>query len=352
MCTWSKANSVAPAKLRVGIAGLGFGAGVHLPVFAARPDVEVCALFGRDRVKAEAAATRFDVPIACSSLSEFAALDLDAAIIALPPQLAGEAAAAALRRGWAVLAEKPIALTAAEAEALAAQARGKTAMVDFEFRELPSFRMMKTMLESGRLGRVRSVRISWRSLSYAQRNRVWSWKTDAAQGGGVMTLSGLHLLDLLEWMLGPITPVEAVRSDAATRDFAPRHARPAADTVDLSLTTAAGATIAAHLSNAAPDGHGHRWEIDAEGGQLTLDDGGIGTFGGFALTERVDGRTRVLATDPARQGDYRIGPVSELAGRFLAAARDRVAAAPSFDHAARTHRLLDLVNALLEKALA
>jgi predicted dehydrogenase len=288
--------------------------------------------------------------VICTSLAAFAALDLDAAVIALPPRPAGEVAEAALRRGWAVLAEKPIAATAAEADALAAEARGRTAMVDFEFRELPSFRRLKATLESGRLGQVRSIHISWRSLSYAQRNRVWSWKTDAAEGGGVMTLSGLHLFDLLEWMLGPITPIEIKPSDAATRGFAPRDARAAADTVDLSLATAAGATIAAHLSNAAPDGHGHRWEIDAEGGQLTLDDGGIGTFGGFVLTLRTAEGVCRLAADPPRDGDYRIGPVAVLVARFIAAARDRSPAAPGFDDGARAQRLLE--SALAEAAPA
>src|SRR5262245_56512258 len=115
----------------------------------ARPDVEVCALFTRDAAKAEVAAAQFGVPVTCTSLAAFAALDLDAAVIALPPRSAGEVAEAALNRGWAVLAEKPIAATAPEAAALAAQARGRTAMVDFEFRELPSFRMLKATLESG-----------------------------------------------------------------------------------------------------------------------------------------------------------------------------------------------------------
>jgi predicted dehydrogenase len=336
---------VVPSKLRVGIAGLGFGAGVHVPVFRARPDIEVRALLGRDAAKVRAAAARFDVPIACASPAEFAALDLDAVVIALPPQPAGEVARLALARGWAVLAEKPIAATAAEAQALAAQAHGKTTMVDFEFRELPSFRMLKETLASGRLGRVRRVAISWRSLSYAQRHREWSWKTDAARGGGVATLSGLHLFDLLEWLLGPATPAEARGSDAATRAFAPRDARPAADTVDLSLTSAAGATIAAHLSNAAPDRHGHRWEIDTDGGRLVLDDGGIGTFGGFTLTLRTAGGTRTLAADPTRDGDYRVGPVSDLAARFVAAARDGAPATPGFDAAARAQALAEAVAA-------
>jgi predicted dehydrogenase len=142
-----------------------------------------------------------------------------------------------------------------------------------------------------------------------------------------------------------VTPAEARGSDAATRVFAPRDARPAADTVDLSLATAAGTTVTAHLSNAAPDRHGHRWEIDTDGGQLALDDGGIGTFGGFALTLRTADGMRTLAADPKRDGDYRAGPVSDLAARFVAAARDGIPVMPGFDAGARAQALAEAVAA-------
>jgi predicted dehydrogenase len=335
------------SKLRVGIAGLGFGGGVHLPVLRARSDVEIVALLARDRAKAEAAAKTFEVGAACTSLAAFLDREIDAVVIALPPEPAGHVAKAALARDLAVLAEKPIAATAAAADALAADARDLTTMVDFEFRELPSFLALKALLEAKRLGRIRTVRISWRSLSWAQKARAWSWKTDAAQGGGVLTLSGLHLFDLLEWLLGPVTVEGARRSYAATRAFAPTGARPAADTVELSLA-ADGVPVAVHLSNAARDRHGHRWEIDAEGGRLTLDDGGIGTFGGFTLTLGSD----TLAADPKRDGDYRLGPVAAIAERFVAAARARQPVAPGFGEGARAQRLLERANALPERAPA
>jgi predicted dehydrogenase len=333
------AERVASSKLRVGIAGLGFGAGVHLPVFRARPDVEVRALLGRDAAKVRATAARFDVPIACTSPAEFAALDLDAVVIALPPQPAGDVARLALARGWAVLAEKPIAATAAEAQQLAAQAHGMTTMVDFEFRELASFRMLKDTLASGRFGRVRCVAISWRSLSYAQRNREWSWKTDATRGGGVVTLSGLHLFDLLEWLFGPVAVEEASWSNSVTRGFTPAGEWAAADTVDMVLRSADGVPIEAHLSNSAHDDLGHRWTIETEEGRLILYDEGVGTFGAFSLSHGRD----VLTADPAREGDYRLGPVGSLAERFIFSTRAGCTAAPNFSDAARAQIMMEQI---------
>jgi predicted dehydrogenase len=155
----------------------------------------------------------------------------------------------------------------------------------------------------------------------------------------------LHLFNLLEWLLGPVTVEGARRSDAATRSFAPPGAKTAPDTAELSLT-AGGVPVAVHLSNAAQDQHGHRWEIDAEGGRLMLDDDGIGTFDRFTLTLGRD----TLAADPMRDGDYRIGPVSDLMARFVSAARERTSVTPGFEEGARAQHLLERVNAMSEKA--
>ena len=331
--------------LRIGIAGLGFGGGVHLPVFTSLPGVEVCAILGRSPEKARAAAAKFGVKAACVTLSQFLDRELDAVVVSLPPRPAGEVAEAALSRGLAVLAEKPIAADAAGAAKLAAQAARRTTMVDFEFRELPTFQALHSLIASGKLGRIDRVRISWRALSFAHRNRIWSWKTDAAMGGGVLTLSGLHLFNLLEWIFGAITPEWTSRSDDATREFAPPGATVAADTADLCLRTVDGLPIEAHLSNAAADRQGHRWEIEAENGCVILDDGGIGTFSRFSLALKTANGRQILAADPVRDGDYRIGPVSALAQRFIAAVREGCTLIPAFDEGARAQTMLEHVLA-------
>ena len=337
---------MSAGPLRIGIAGLGFGGGVHLPVFSAMDDVEICVVMGRTREKAAAGAARCGGAVACTTIEEFLDRPLDAVVIAVPPGPAGQLAAAALERGVAVLAEKPIAGCAAEAEVLADRSRDRITAVDFEFRELESFKALHALVHGGALGRIREVNISWRGLSYAQARQAWSWKTDAEAGGGVLTLSGLHVFNLLEWLFGPVTVTGVRLFDDATRAFAPPGRRPAADTADLVFRTAEDAAIHAHLSNAARDRHGHRWEIDAEAGQVVIDDGGVGSFGGFTMSLKTGDGYRELARDPDREGDYRIGPVGALAERFLQGVRRNTAVRPAFDEGARAQVIQERVYAI------
>ncbi|MDA0341442.1 MAG: Gfo/Idh/MocA family oxidoreductase [Proteobacteria bacterium] len=332
--------------LRVGIAGLGFGSGVHLPVFRSIPGVEVTALLGRQPNRVRATAENFSVPGAYTSLDAFLDRPLDAVVIALPPESAGAVASAALERDLAILGEKPIAATAAEAAILAEQSRNTTTMVDFEFHGLATFQALKAMLAGGELGKISGVNVTWRTMSYAHKRQVWSWKTDAAAGGGVLTLNGLHLFDLLEWLFGPVNVTGVQLSDEATRAFAPPGKKPAPDTADLTFLTATASVIRVHLSNAATDRHGHRWEIETGAGRIVLDDGGNGAFSGFTLTQQTLKEHRVLACDPDIEGDYRIAPVRALAERFVAAVRHKTPVAPAFDDGARAQAVQERVYAL------
>ncbi len=332
--------------LRVGIAGLGFGSGVHLPVFSSLPGVTVQAVFGRNREKTAAAARRFDVPAACTSAAEFFAQSLDAVVISLPPLASGDVVEAALDLGLPIMCEKPIAATAEHARRLATRGQKTVTIVDFEFRELASFQALHALIAGGSLGKISSVEIVWRSSSYAQRNRIWSWKTSAAEGGGVLTLSGLHLFNLLEWLFGPVVPTAANLSGAATRAFALSGMQAATDTADLRFQTRDDVSIAAHLSNASGEQPGHRWQIQTERGLVILDDGGVGTFAGFTLTLVTSGGPQILASDPLREGDYRLGPVAALAERFISAVRHGRFVTPGFDEGARAQTVLEQVYAI------
>ena len=136
-------------RLRVGIAGLGIGAAVHLPVFASMPGVRVEGVASSRPEKAAAAADKYGVPHSFGDVSGLLELELDAIVLALPPKINGLAAGSAVKRGIAVLAEKPLAGDADSARILADLARGHTAMVNFQFAELRTFAELGRQLEAG-----------------------------------------------------------------------------------------------------------------------------------------------------------------------------------------------------------
>ncbi len=85
--------------------------------------------------------------------------DIDAIVLALPPQFHAEFAIRAVEAGKDVLVEKPIALTVPDAEraVAAARARGRVFMVGHVLRFHPAFEELKALIDKGELGEVRYI---------------------------------------------------------------------------------------------------------------------------------------------------------------------------------------------------
>ncbi len=85
--------------------------------------------------------------------------DIDAIVMALPPQFHAEAAQLAVENGKDVLVEKPIALTVAEAERSveAARSNGRIFMVGHVLRFHPAFEQLKRLIDEGELGEVKYI---------------------------------------------------------------------------------------------------------------------------------------------------------------------------------------------------
>ncbi|GAB1582662.1 MULTISPECIES: Gfo/Idh/MocA family protein [Phyllobacteriaceae] len=89
----------------------------------------------------------------------FTRADVDALVLALPPQFHAEYAIRAVTNGKDVLVEKPIALTVADAEAevKAARDNGRIFMVGHVLRYHPAFEKLLELVKSGELGEVRYI---------------------------------------------------------------------------------------------------------------------------------------------------------------------------------------------------
>lgn len=328
--------------LRVGVAGLGFGA-VHAAAFLAQPDVELAGIASRRVDKAQSLAVSLSVARACASVEELLDLELDAVSLALPPDQMAAAVRAALKRNVAVLCEKPLAQDAAVAQELADLAAGTVTAVDFIFGELETFKRMKQIVDNGLLGAVRHAEVLWAVESWANRLKKWSWKTDAARGGGVLNLLGSHVFYLAEWLLGRALTVRARTAPAAARVFAPPSEVAAEDFVRFAMTFCSGATLGAVIGNAHPGIHVHRWTVFFERGTAVLENVGVDYAAGFVLTVRGD-MTEVLA-EPIGGSDGRMAPLGRLIARFLAGVATRTTVIPDLAAGARV-QLIDTVARL------
>ena len=102
-------------KIGVALIGTGFGQKVHLPALRANPNIEVVAVYHRDRTTAETIAQTHNIPHFYTTIQDtINHPEVQAIVITTPPFLHYDMAKAALNAGKHILLEKPTTLNAAE----------------------------------------------------------------------------------------------------------------------------------------------------------------------------------------------------------------------------------------------
>jgi predicted dehydrogenase len=210
--------SPTPSLVRIGVVGSGGMAEYHVKKFAALPGVAVTACASRSAEHAREFARRLGIPRWFASTRELAGSDaVDCVSTAIVDAGHAGAALEILDGGLAIFAEKPLARTLAEAEAMlaAARAAGVPARVNFSKRNVPALALARRLVSEGRLGAVRGasfsylqswlVQDSWGRWDVTPR---WRWRvTSAASTGGVIGDLGSHLVDAVRFILGEIASV-------------------------------------------------------------------------------------------------------------------------------------------------
>ena len=201
--------------LRGAISGFGeVAAAAHLPGWRSRPDAAIVAI--HDPVSAR----RHHAINVAKNARIYDDLDLmldgealDFVDIASPPIFHAAAIRKALDAGAHVLVEKPLCLTAAEFEELAALAmkRSRVLMCVHNWKHAPAYRRARELIESGRLGDLRYISlVRMRSgAAGAGGSSVGGerWRLAAKTGGGILIDHGWHVFYLAQWLTGGAAPV-------------------------------------------------------------------------------------------------------------------------------------------------
>jgi predicted dehydrogenase len=207
----------ALAPVRWGVLGASrFALKVSLPSMKRGPLTQLAALASRDVAKARAAAEPLGIPKAKAYGSYHELLadpDIDAIYNPLPNNLHVEWTARAARAGKHVLCEKPIALTAAEAETLAAVARetGKLIAEAFMVRHHPQWQQAKAWVQAGRIGDLVAVQTAF---AYFNRD-AGNIRNNKDVGGGALYDIGCYALNTGRFLFGrePTRAVALVERD-------------------------------------------------------------------------------------------------------------------------------------------
>lgn len=186
--------------MRILILGCGFIGSVHADAIRAA-GYEVAGVVDADPATAERLAAAHGVPWAVAPAEILdAAGAVDAVVIATPPAHHAAGIHWAVANGLAILCEKPLAPTAAEARDLDAACRraGLALAVGFKMRFEPLYAAVHDLLREGVIGQPRSI-----TATHHQRHPQKVWSAEI----GVASELLVHTIDLTRWLLDfdPIT---------------------------------------------------------------------------------------------------------------------------------------------------
>lgn len=260
--------------VRWGILGCGDVCEVKSgPAFQKAQGSALVAVMRRDAAKAADFAARHGVPFSTGDADELIHHpEVDAVYIATPPGSHLELAQKVAAAGKPCYVEKPMARSAAESRAMVQTFREAQVVtsapvplyVGFYRRGLERFQTAKHLLESGRIGALTGI--SYRYMGGRSRNtdpQHLPWRLDAeSAGAGLFYDLGSHLLDIFDFLFGPLENVNGIARNVASPHIAVE------DAVAMSFE-AAGVPGTASWNFAAST-HLDSIEIEGDAGRITL----------------------------------------------------------------------------------
>ena len=196
-------------EIKVGIIGAGgIARGAHIPSYQKLANVSVVAVADVKEGTATEAAEKFNIPHVFTNYEELLKMgELDAVSVCTPNAFHAAPSIAAMEAGKHVLCEKPMAVSVAEAQQMVetAKKRKRILQIGLASRFSAGAQYLKQQIESGRLGEIYYAR----AVSIRRRG-IPSWGVFVRKdmsGGGTLLDIGVHVLDLVVWLMGAPKPV-------------------------------------------------------------------------------------------------------------------------------------------------
>ena len=311
-----------PSTLGVAVLGCGSIGPLHAEALAGIGGARLVAVADMRLERAHTLGGRYGVP-AYESLDELLALpEVDLVNICTPSGTHGRLGARAAQAGKHVLLEKPVDvdLEAADAAIAASAAAGVVLSVVSQHRFDAGVVALKEALGLGDLGRV--VLAEGRAWWYRTQGYYDSdgWRGTAALDGGALLNQGVHLVDLMLYLLGPVSSVFARGKTVA-------HKMECEDLMVVSLEFESGVLGSLCVTTASYPGVPETLAVTGGSASVVLEAGSV-------LSWQTDERS-----------DYDLGPGPHGAPRHAASA-----AAGSRNLAVTAHRaqIQDVVDAVHE----
>lgn len=210
------------SKFRVAVMGLGMGdawakAAVELP------DTELCMVYDPAFGKYSRIDTEYYINNKISLAAtedEIYASDADIVVVASPDQFHADQSVRALMAGKHVACEKPLAPTVADCRKIieAVQKSGKKFMTGQVCRYAPCFKLMKQLIEAGRIGEIVALEGSY-AHDYTEASGWDNWRKSKEIGRYGFLGGGCHSLDLLRYLAGNPLEVACYMNQKFLKDW-------------------------------------------------------------------------------------------------------------------------------------
>jgi len=324
-------------RIRIAVIGLGMAVTPHARGLVDLADsVEVAYAYAPSEARRAAFAEHFPFPLTASLDTILADRSVEAVLVLSPANTHSDVAVRCAEAGKHILLEKPLEITTARAEALVATCRkaGVTLGVVLQHRFRPAGMRLAELLAAGELGNIvgcSTIIRLWRPQGYYDEPGRGSFARD---GGGVLLSQGIHTLDLMLSLAGPIAEVTGFSTTTAV------HRMETEDMVVAAARYANGAFGTIDATTAAYPGFLERIEIIGEKGTANL-------AGTQLLVQLHNGRTIEIQTDRSTGGtgadpmafphDYHRAVMADFIDAIRHGREPRVTG----EEALKVHRLID-----------
>lgn len=189
---------------KIAVIGIGkISIGSHIPAVLASAKAELVALVDPDVVRAKKIAAEFGLAVEIKADLNLLTSAIDGVIIATPNHLHAPLAIAAMKRGYHVLIEKPLASTKSDAQQIiqCQKETNRTVAVGYCTRFYPNYQLLKKLLTEHYFGQVSKF-----AYQMGTAGGWWTYSNyildRASVGGGVLVVTGTHFIDRMLDLFG------------------------------------------------------------------------------------------------------------------------------------------------------
>lgn len=208
-------------RIKFAVIGCGHIGKRHAEMIHRNPESELVALIDV-KARSELAIEQYDVPF-FNNLDEFliSEIDVDVINIASPNGFHAEQAMKCLEARKHIVVEKPMALTRQDAEKVIFKALNvhRHVFSVMQNRYSPPSEWIKNLVDSGKLGKIYMVQLNcyWNRDERYYKPESWHGKKDL--DGGTLFTQFSHFIDILYWLFGDITNIQAKFADHNHKDL-------------------------------------------------------------------------------------------------------------------------------------